>query len=287
MPSPRPQPYIGVSGVINPGIESQLEQIATGTGLFDSERLLLLGVKAVHKTQYLDIENRFGIDWYPVGEEAFAGALRPRDDTDTASTLATAQVYFDPDYRGDTDYRQQFTRQIVRRGHTWLQALQFDMLPWHTDDTMLDYLAHTKEEFGLSVLLQCHKKAMETLGPKGVVRRLGHYATSMDYLLFDASHGTGTRLDTASLRPFVEEAYSSQLLDSTGIAIAGGLDATAVRDDLPELVNDFPDLSWDAEGKLHPATSHGRRPLDLAVTKGYLSASATVITDSALRHKIV
>lgn len=272
----RPRPYVGVSGVVSPDMEARLEATAAEVGLFDRDRMLALGVKAVHKTQYLGVENKYGPEWYPVGEDDFRGALRVEERG--PRTLAVAQTYLDIEHVADAGYRREFTSRIVRRGQPWLQGLQFDMLPWHADPQMLDFLQETKEAYGLAVLLQCHKSAMEELGPGGVTNRLATYAPYLDYLLFDASHGTGQRLDVTALDGFLDAAYSSQSLDAVGMAVAGGLDGITVQDDLPALVQKYPDLSWDAEGRLHPRNEEGKRPLDMATVREYLAASASILT---------
>jgi phosphoribosylanthranilate isomerase len=236
--------------------------------------VLALGVKAVHKTQFLDIENKYGADWYPVGESSFKNALR--HDSLNPNTVAVAQAYLDVDYVGDKHYREAFLKRIIERGKPWLQAIQFDMLPWDTDDETLGFLEKVKEQ-NVEVFLQVHKNAMESLGPNGVIRRLGRHAHLIDYLLFDSSHGTGKRLDAATLTPFIAAAYDSLDLSKTGIALAGGLNGQVVREDLPKLVEQYPDLSWDAEGQLHPINDKGKRPLDLKVTEDYLCASSEIL----------
>lgn len=267
-------PYVGVSGVTSPAIQSTLERLADQSGLYDAGRKLALGVKAVHKTQFLDVENKYGKAWYPVGEEAFRGALR--HDKPDSRTIAVAQTYLDVEHVGSTEYRTAFLRRIVERGSPWLQAIQFDMLPWHKDTATLNFLGEVKDQ-GVDVFLQVHKAAMEELGPTGIIRRLGQHAALVDYILFDASHGTGKRLDVEALRPFIAEAYDSLDTAATGIALAGGLNGDIVREDLPAIVQGYPGLSWDAEGQLHPVRADGTRPLDLAVTADYLSASAAVL----------
>jgi hypothetical protein len=269
------QPYVGVSGIVSPEVQAQLEGIAVESGLHEKGRLLALGVKAVHKTQFLDIENKYGKEWYPVGEDAFKHALR--HDNPNTDTIAVAQTYLDVEHVDSKDYRDKFLQRIVERGRPWLQAVQFDMLPWHANYETLEWLEKVKEQ-NVEVFLQAHKNAMEELGPRGVIRRLGRHAHLIDYLLFDSSHGTGQRLDVSALKPFVAEAYSSLDVSHTGIALAGGLHGAVVREDLPELVAQFPNLSWDAEGQLHPARQDGKRPLDLAVTEDYLRASSEILT---------
>lgn len=263
----RTRPYIGISGVTSVEQQAGLLDYFRGQGLA-GDRDLAVGVKAVHNTQFLDKENKYGRAWYPVGEDEFAKALEPR-----AHSLNVAQTFLDPAYVDDPIYRDVFINRIRRRGAPWLGAIQFDMLP----PSLLPFVESVKCESGLKMLLQVHGEIMRTLGPEKVVRMLGRYAYALDYVLFDASHGKGVRLNTDSLRPFLEAAYASSELQAVGISVAGGLNSTAVRQDLPILVREYPDLSWDAEGQLHPVNAAGLRPLDMNASKSYLAASAELL----------
>lgn len=274
------QPYVGVSGVVNPEIEVALENMALEMGLAEKNRVLALGVKAVHKTQFLDTENKYGPDWYPVGEDSFKNALR--HDHPNTDNIGVAQAYFDVEHVHDSEYRARFLSRIVQRGEPWLEAVQFDMLPWHSNGDMWGLLEDAKQ-YGVAVFLQAHGTAMSMLGPKNSVRILGQHAELIDYVLFDSSHGTGTRLDTSALEPFIAEAHEQFDLSRTGIAIAGGLHSEIVREDLPQLLSTYPSLSWDAEGQLHPMNVDGKQPLDLDVTKAYLKASSDVLTGIATK----
>ncbi len=267
-------PYVGVSGVISPEIEASLESMSIECGLPDRNRMLALGVKAVHKTQFLDVENKYGQDWYPVGEESFRNALR--HNKLNPNTIAVAQAYFDVEHVRSSEYRAKFLSRIVQRGEPWLQAIQFDMLPWHSNNEMWGFLEEVKQN-EIAVFLQAHGDAMNTLGPRDSVCVLRQYAELLDYVLFDSSHGTGTRLDSSALEPFIAEAHEQIDLSQTGIAIAGGLNSEIVREDLPQLLSKYPNLSWDAEGQLHPVNEDGKRPLDLSVTKDYLKASSAIL----------
>lgn len=264
----RPEAYIGISGVINTSQQHELTEQFLRYGLHNKRRLAL-GVKAVHKTQFLDEENKYGPAWYPVGEQQFSTALSGSNPQE----LRVAQVYFDADAVHDTTYRTAFINQIVNRGQSWLNAIQFDMLPWHTDKTLLPFVEEIKESTGINILLQAHGPAMLELGPKETTKRLGHYAAALDFVLFDASHGRGVRMNPASLKPFLDETYASQALAGMGVAVAGGLNATAIRESLPELLAQYPDLSWDAEGQLHHPEGSPDRALDLSATLNYLEAS--------------
>ena len=283
----RPRPYVGVSGVVKQehvepsGLEWHewqhqfLQAHAQKVGLFDAGRLLALGVKSTHKTQFEDVENKYGHDWYPVGEEGFSNAINPG--LLTSDTLTVAQIYLEPSQLEDPSYFHKFANKIQWRGQKWLQAMQFDMLPWDRDEKLLDVVDVTRRYFQTQILMQCHGPAMERLGPKGVAEKLGRYAGALDYVLFDASHGTGKRLDVAALKPFLEEAYSSDELQNVGFAVAGGLNADIVREDLPELLEEFPDLSFDVEGQVHKMKNDGTRSLNMDAAKEYLQAAVEVI----------
>lgn len=271
----RPKPYIGISGVVSVGQQEQLEILSTEMDLFSLNRRLALGVKAVHKTQFLDITNKYGEEWYPVGHEQFANGVTRSNDTD--KSIAIAQTFLDPEYVENPGYRDHFTDRIFKRGENWIDGIQFDMLPWHTDPTMVGFLEQLKTKHDATIFLQCHGDAMESLGPQKAIRRLGQFASTIDYVLFDASHGTGKRLDTDWLKTFLDEAYDSSALEGVGFAVAGGLNGAVVREELIKVVQDFPDISWDAEGQLHPQTKNRTRPLDMDLVQDYLQASREIL----------
>lgn len=272
--------YVGVSGVVSPETQASLESIYNQVGLADNNRILALGVKAVHKTQFLDIENNYGKDWYPVGEESFTSALRHNNSN--PQTIAVAQTHLDLGSVESAEYRKAFTDRIIRSGKPWLQAIRFDMLPWHINNETLNFIEEFKiANEDLQIFLQVHRYAMTELRPKDVIRRLG--SIRPDYLLFDASQDTDTTANIAALRPYIAEAYDSLDSTKTGITIAGGLDGHVVREELPVVVDEFPSISWDAEDRLHPARPDSTRPLDLPTVKDYLQASADILPT---RHNV-
>jgi hypothetical protein len=268
----RPEPYVGISGIISAEQQWQVESLANQAML---DRNLLLGVKAAHKTQFLDVDNKYGPDWYPVGPEQFELAATRQGRR--LGTMAIAQAYFDVEYVGNPGYRELFAKRIFERGAGWIDGIQFDMLPWQTGTEMLDFLAGLKEKYGTAILLQCHGDAMRELRPEEVVHKLEPYAPVLDYVLFDASHGRGEPMNTRRLKQYLTEAYASDDLETVGFAIAGGLDGESVRRDLPALVWTFPDISWDAEGRLHPGEPGKPRPLDMEVVQDYLQASSNIL----------
>ena len=151
------RPYIGVSGVVN--IDQQFKlQDAWRELPVSHERDLLLGVKAVHNTQWLDRENKYGPTWYPVGDVRFVNALFGKQE----GVKGTAQIYLDPEAIANTPtYAERFVDRIQQRGWAWLQALQFDMLPYDNGDiTPWHDLLEGIRANQLETIVQCHKRAM-------------------------------------------------------------------------------------------------------------------------------
>lgn len=266
----RSKPYIGLSGIVNPEQQAVLGDVFREQGLDDS-RLLALGVKATHKTQMLDIENKYGREWYPVGDE-FTDVLDQNE-----SELHVAQVFIDPKLAKDEQYRDEFIARIYQRGRSWLNAVQFDMLPISEDDSLPEFINNLKSTTGLNVLLQVHGGLMESYQPKELAKILGGFA--VDYVLLDSSHGQGIRLNINTLHPYIEAFYESDELSKAGIGIAGGLNAEVVVNDLPQIVKYYPDLSWDAEGQLHRRNENDKQPINLEDASGYLIASSDVLQE--------
>lgn len=288
MTTERPLPYIGISGVNNLKHNTNPENTSMQYWLMDqftyagienrqdqpNQRQILLGVKAVHKTQYLDIENKYGHEWYPVGEQEFATAL----DEGGSGALKAAQIYFDPESVADAEYRKKFIERICERGKSWLNTLQFDLLPWQQNDAMLPFIEEVKQHTNHTIILQAHGESMQQLGAENMAKKLGRYAHTLDYVLFDASHGKGVRLHPNALRPFLDKVYESKQLTSVGFGVAGGLSADVVRNELAALVNTYPDLSWDTEGKVHCTHEDGTPGFDPYAAKDYLEASSNILS---------
>ncbi len=272
------RPYVGVSGVVN--IDQQFELQDTWHELEAHKiRDLLLGVKAVHNTQWLDRENKYGPTWYPIGALPFANAMFGNQE----GVKGVAQIYLDPEaIASDPTYAERFVDRIQQRGWAWLEAMQFDMLPYDIEDTarwrdLLDEIHGNR----LETIVQCHQRAMST-GPTAAVERLKQLGP-VDYILFDASHGTGKEMDPDDLSRYLDAAYSDEELTANGtlFGIAGGLNADRVYRHMPTIVRRFPNVSWDAEGQLHKSVDNTHdRSLDMAKTNSYLYTSADIIEEA-------
>lgn len=274
--SERPGAYVGVSGVVSHKQQERLRDMAQP--LMSVDRRLALGVKAVHKTQWLDIENKYGRDWYTVGDDIRDVVVADDDDE-----MRVAQMFLDvneAERQGIENYESQFVRKLMGRAASWLTAVQFDLLPWDVKDYRPLFDEMREQNPNIGIILQCQGPIMTELGPQEAANRLDIYQPYLTHVLFDASHGTGVEMNPSALRPFVEEAYERDWL---GVGVAGGLNKHVVEQALPELLNDFPDLSFDAEGQLHQNPRETNKALNMKVVRDYLEASAAVIHRAQLK----
>jgi len=118
------------------------------------------------------------------------------------------------------------------------------------------------------VILQIGKKAFEEADddPMEIVRRLEDYSGVIHRVLLDKSVGRGISMDANSLLPFVR--IIKEHFPSFGITVARGLGPKSIELVEP-LVQEFPDLSIDAQGKLRPSGS-ALDPIDWKMAGDYL-----------------
>lgn len=282
----RHESYVGVSGVVSPDQERWLAKYGHDIGL-DLTRRLHLGIKATHDAQYLDQPDQSGDMWHPVGAEAFRHSVIPERDQPNVTHIA--QMYMDPaEINRDELYPKRFVRKIQERGQGILDGIQFDRLPYADDIKKWGRVINhaKKSEFGeLAVIVQCDPKAMAQGTEKAIeaLMRLSMAAgedSAIDYVLFDASSGTGKEMNSDALLPFLDAAYSNKYFEAMGtnFGVAGGLNADMVRRHMGKILARFPDVSWDAESRLHRGTDD--KSLNVVTTESYLAESVVAIAHS-------
>jgi len=126
-----------------------------------------------------------------------------------------------------------------------LDALQLDMI-WPDINALWDF-RDTRED--LKIVLQVNSRAMEQLDndPERVALRIEEYSPAINYVLLDKSMGRGQGMDAQALLPYCRaiRACTPEL----GLAVAGGLGPDTLHLAEP-VVDEFPDVSLDAQGQL-------------------------------------
>ena len=129
-----------------------------------------------------------------------------------------------------------------------MHAVQLDLI-WPTCYKILEFRWHHPE---IKIILQVGAKAFEAIdhNQDWLVSRLKNYGPAIDYVLLDKSGGRGLGMDVEGLRPYLRAIRDAGL--TIGLAVAGGLGPDTMHLVEP-LIPEFPDLSWDAQGKLRPS----------------------------------
>lgn len=288
--------YVGVSGVSNHAQQEVIGEIARENGINNGIADLLIGVKATEKTQWLDMPNKYGADWYPVGD-AFETAFEKI--IDLYDHEATSKVYFmQPAIQmffgslaSDMGLSKEFTERVLQRSSKWTRyahdgaeaarvALQLDRFPWMSPRTneYLEWLIESR--LANEIILQCYGDYMQSFHPYEVARRLGQVGEmglTPLRVLFDASHGTGRQMDPESLRPFIGGVVDSRSSEGVEVVVAGGLCGDNLEKFIPPLIDEFGMLSWDAEGRLHDGNERSGGGFIEKELRKYLAASAEIL----------
>jgi len=169
------------------------------------------------------------------------------------------------DYAGDSSLSDFFA--AAGWGGPRLQAIQLDMIwpRYRYVSDLKSYLPHLK------IIVQVNAHALDYVNndPKLLIHKLERYGHSIDYILLDKSHGRGVEMNAQELLPFLREI--SKHLPKIGLGVAGGLGPNTI-DLIQPIIDEFPDVSIDAQGKLRPSGS-ALDPIDWEMAHDYLTKS--------------
>ncbi len=157
-------------------------------------------------------------------------------------------------------------------GGPHLRALQLDMI-WPDSEIIKTY----KEKHpNISLVLQVGANAFKQAAddPSVVVLKLRAYDGAIDYVLLDKSMGRGLGMDAVALQPFIMAI--NKFLPHLGITVAGGLGPGTLYLAEP-LVQEFPWISIDAQGKLRPS-GNALDPIDWDMAEQYLIRALRMFT---------
>ena len=233
------EPYIGITDFTTYEQVVEMLEVLRRHKSSGSKRMLHVGVMMSFKTLN-SIETVWSKIFPP--KETIADIFRqPNDD-----------VYYCLHY-ADYNYKTKYTdlaRGLECAG-PFIHAIQLDM-PW-PDPAMIANGVHTSRR-QIEVILQVGQNAIEEADndPDEVVSRLEDYEGVIHRVLLDQSMGRGVSMNAANLIPFAQ-AIKNRFPD-LGLVVAGGLGPNSLHLVEP-LVQQFPDISIDAQSKLRPSGS--------------------------------
>lgn len=247
-------PYVGITDFTSFAQVERMARVFRKCRPPASDRVLHVGVMMNYKTL-----NGIPTSWSTVfpPKETIVDIFRPMDDEMVRYYLH----YADYDRLTGPD---DLTR-AIGYGGPHIHGVQLDMT-W-PDPRMIEEAIRASGK-QIEVILQVGKAAMEEVGdtPSAVVRRLGEYRGLIHRVLLDKSSGRGLGMDAEAMLPFllaIQECFSE-----LGLVGAGGLGPKTMHLVRP-LVQVFPGLSIDAQGRLRPSGS-ARDPIDWDMAEEYL-----------------
>ena len=241
------KPYIGITGFMHRG------EVDAVLGVFpeDSPRKLMVGVLASEKTLSGQTNKRPGR--YPdrlAVQHIFSD-----------SPLALNLVHYNT--KNPETLTTQMRAFAELFGGPYFHGFQLNVA-WPSPSKLANYRATCK---GVIVLqIGAHAVEMVDNSPEKLAERVAEYRGLVEYVLLDPSGGKGQPFDTEQARLYLRALAEKDL--GIGLGVAGGLSAETLYLVEP-LVEEFPDLSIDAEGRLRDENDN----LDLEAAKRYASAA--------------
>ncbi len=158
--------------------------------------------------------------------------------------------------------------QAISYGGIGIHALQLDMT-WPDPDQIENGVHASRKQ--IEVILQIGKNALAEVDddPQAVVEKLKDYEGIIHRVLLDKSMGRGIGMDAQILLPFARAIKQS--LPAIGLVAAGGLGPGTV-DRIKPLLEEIPNISFDAQGRLRPS-GNALDPIDWNYAGDYLIES--------------
>jgi hypothetical protein len=256
-------PYVGVTGFMTP----QEVRAALRCHNPASGRKLMVGVLASAKTLRGET-NRYP-NRYPKTENI--------GDIFQGHRNALNLVHYSSDE--SEDLSEQLPR-LIKSSGPHLDGFQLNVC-WPETGALKRFHALTAHKY--RIVLQIGKRAMEevTFQPKALAERVADYVKNdvIDDILIDASGGKGQPLDARIARDYLR-AIAARDFD-INLGVAGGLCAETLRS-ISHLLDEFPGLSIDAEGKLRDVASDD---LDIQKMDEYIVSAEAYTTAHLHMHR--
>ena len=245
-------PYFGITDFMNFDQVKRMLDVLHFSSIGITKRKLHVGVMMSYKTLN-DIPSRWQNAFPP--KDMIASIFQSDD---TLNCLHYA------DYENNPDLSHNLAK-AIGYGGVGIHAVQLDMI-WPAPEEIANGV-HFSRKY-VEIILQIGGKALEKIGndPAAVVEKLREYDGLIHRILLDKSGGKGLGMDAAGLLPYAHSIQDA--FPNIGIGAAGGLGPDTLNIIAP-LIKEFPDLSFDAQGKLRPS-GDALDPIDWYLAAKYL-----------------
>ena len=246
-----PFPYIGITDFENHDQVEEMVKVLRESSAGKKPRTLMVGAMMSHST-LRGLPTKWADVWLEKESisELFLRELNPF----VLNTLHYA------------DYKQLTTHDDLTEAISWadmrrgLHAVQLDM-PWPDLKVVGMREYHMILQVGTVAINACNNDR------NAVVSKIGEYKDPVEVVLLDLSGGKGIPLDAKLLAEYIrdiKDRYDNHFI----IAVAGGLGPDTMYLIEP-IVEEFPDISIDAQGKLR-FTGNALDPIDWKLAENYI-----------------
>ncbi len=254
MNSLKSKPYISLNGATN---SQDINLVAGSLPARNLKKLgynTIFGIQVSDKTQLKNIENKYGENWYPVGNklkmpfynqsaDELLIHLNSEDTSPVSIGMFALSLYEKNNFAAtaDSDLEYDSRLEILNR----VYGFQLNRLPWHIEQyqTVLEKLKKSSKISRL--ILQATNEHLTELSSAEFVKKLEPYSEFVTDILLDGSAGQGIPLNADHLEPFIESCYEK--LPNVSVAVAGGLNPDSVKKLAGKLLIKYQHLSIDAE----------------------------------------
>ncbi len=252
-----PRPYIGICDFETSEQIMHFSKMMSARSSLLSDRLMMAGVMISRKTLN-GIPSKWAAVWPPKEKlcDIFARHHRALnclhyadfDGKDVLVNLILACTFGGPN----------------------LDALQIDMI-WPDREALWDFRDIRSD---LKIVLQVNSRAMalQDDDPEKVALLIEQYSPAINYVLLDKSMGRGRGMDAGALLPYCRAIRTCT--PEIGLAVAGGLGPDSLHL-LGPIIEEFPDVSIDAQGQLRKSGS-SLDPIDWSRAEKYLHDAMTI-----------
>lgn len=253
----QPAPYIGVTGFMTP------QEVRAALRRFTAfvPRKLMVGVLASSKT--LRGQPNKWPGRYPVMER-MKEIFQSHD-------LAVNLIHYNTD---DPATLAEQLIELIGYAGPHLHGFQLNVA-WPPPNEITKFHEATDSKY--RIVLQIDGRAMAEVddNPVRLAYRVSqwYYGGSFHDILIDSSGGKGQPFDLAKARDILGEFKFQELLHLWNLGIAGGLGPSTVKR-LAPLLEEHPNLNWDAEGQLRDPDSDD---LDMLQVANYLDDSLEMV----------
>lgn len=243
--------YIGVTGFTE---RSQIE-VAMRSLYADQERKLMAGVLVSDKTLKGEKDKLYP-NRYP-SVDSLGNIFIKHQQLFNVIHFHSSDKY---------DWCDQLMRAVLFAGEDLCDGVQLNMT-WADPGEIENFKRFYSDK---KIILSVNQGMLKAAPNELLHRFLIDYDGIVDYVLFDASGGSGTELDSDFIGPYIKE--FKFVTDKVNLAVAGGLWSNNLRK-LDPLLKIYPDLSIDAEGMLRDKYDD----LSMIKARNYLNEAIAMI----------